>query len=642
MADRSRLTHLPKIKSPADLHQFNQAELTEVAAELRRYIIEVVASTGGHLGSNLGAIELTLALHYCYDAPRDQIVWDVGAQAYAHKILTGRFEQFRTNRQYGGISGFPRRAESPYDAFGVGHSSTSISAALGIAVARDLLQQKHKVIAVIGDGGMTGGMAFEGLNHAGGEGRDITVILNDNRMAISPSVGALSAHLSSLRADTRFERLKDSMWEMAGKLPKGSKLRKALHGVDSGIRAMLVPGLWFERLGFRYIGPVDGHNLPELIKMFSWLREVKGPVLVHILTQKGKGYEHAENDALNLHGVSKFDVATGPEKSNGGGMTFAAEFSDELLQLAKRDPRIVAITPAMIEGSCLNEFQKALPDRCFDVGIAEQHAVTYAAGLAANGLKPVLAIYSSFLQRGFDQLIHDVALQDIPVIFGVDRAGLVGEDGPTHHGSFDLSFMRSIPNLNILIPRDGGQMRSMLDWAVEAPSPTAIRFPRGKPPRRIIPPTSIPDITKPELLIDGNDGLIIGCGPILSDVVAVLERLRVDGIELALLDLRCLKPLDDKALEQYARKFEKWLTIEENVLQGGMGSTILEWLSDHQKKTMVKRLGLPDRFVTHGDRAALLTEVGLDSENIFDTCRKFFYRKPKPRLDQLVLGRVEA
>jgi len=625
---------LASIDSPADLKRLSLPQLNQLAAELREFIIRVVSQTGGHLGSNLGAIELTLVLHYVYNTPTDLIIWDVGAQAYAHKIITGRRERFHTNRQYGGLSGFPRPSESEYDTFGVGHSSTSISAALGMAQARDLAGLKHKVIAVIGDGGMTGGMAFEGLNNAGIAATDLTVVLNDNRMAISPNVGALSSYLASLRADTRFERFKDSMWQLTGQLPRGSKLRKALHGVDAGIRAMLVPGLWFERLGFRYIGPIDGHNISELVKMFRWLKDISGPVLVHILTEKGRGYKPAENDGLKLHGVSKFDPDCGPIQDGNGENTFAAHFSEELLELARQDDKIIAITPAMIEGSALNEFQKTFPQRCFDVGIAEQHAVTFAAGLAIRGMKPVAAIYSTFLQRAYDQVVHDVALMNLPVVFGIDRAGLVGEDGPTHHGAFDISYLRSIPGMTLLAPRDGRQTRMMLRAALKmAGGPVAIRFPRGNPPAFRPTLEVITDVRQPELLRDGADGLIVGCGVLLCDLWDIADELAVEnGINLALLDLRCVKPLDVEYLEAIARRFPRWLSVEENALMGGMGSALLEFIADRGLKIDLKRLGLPDEFVTHGDRTSLLKEVGLDRCALKKVCLDFFKpQRIKPR-----------
>ncbi|MFH0766110.1 MAG: 1-deoxy-D-xylulose-5-phosphate synthase [Calditrichota bacterium] len=617
---------LPTIDDPADVRSLRIEDLEILAQELRQFIIETVSNTGGHLGSNLGAVELAIALHYVYDTPRDLIVWDVGAQAYPHKILTGRRKRFHTNRQYGGIAGFPRRDESIYDTFGVGHSSTSISAALGMAVARDLRGEKHKVIAVIGDGAMTGGMAYEGLNNAGIGEHDLTVILNDNSMAISPNVGALKGYLSAIRTNPRFEKLKDTMWQLTGRLPRGSQLRKALHGMDAGLREMLIPGLWFERLGFRYVGPIDGHNLPEMIRMFHWLKTLTGPVVIHLLTVKGKGYLPAENDPLCLHGVNKFDPDVGPVTVNGSALTFSEHFSSELCALAEKDPTIVAITPAMIEGSALNEFQARFPNRCFDVGIAEQHALTFAAGLATQGIKPVVAIYSTFLQRAFDQLVHDIALQNLPVVLGVDRAGLVGEDGPTHHGAFDLSYLRHIPSLRALAARDGAQLRAMLRAALTIKDgPVAVRFPRGKPPKFPLALSKDEDVWKPQTLRDGKDGLIIGVGPILADLLIVADKLQKENkVSLEVVDLRCLKPLPEEPLRELAHRHCRWLTVEENALEGGAGSALIEFLADRGLDVTVCRKGLPDRFITHGDRASLLREIGLDVESLCQTARDFF------------------
>lgn len=619
---------LPLVSSPSDLKKLKVEELEALSKELRQFIIETVARTGGHLGSNLGSVEFTIALHYVFNTPRDLIVWDVGAQAYAHKILTGRMEQFHTNRQYGGISGFPKRDESPYDTFGVGHSSTSISAALGMAIARDLKKEDYKVIAVIGDGAMTGGLAFEGLNNAGAGNHDMMVILNDNSMAISPNVGALTSHLSSMRADPRFEKIKDVMWQLTGKLPRGTNLRKALRGVDAGLREILIPGLWFERLGFRYVGPIDGHNIPELVRMFKWLKTITGPVIVHIMTVKGKGYTYAENDRLALHGVGKFDPVTGPKVSSGKSGTFSELFAEVLEQCAEEDPDIVAITPAMIEGSALTKFQNRFPDRCFDVGIAEQHSLTFAAGLITQGIKPVVVIYSTFLQRAYDQLVHDIALQDLPVVFGIDRAGLVGEDGPTHHGVFDISYLRHIPKMTIFIPRNGEQMQLMFRESLKLTSgPSAIRFARGAPPVFDEPAIPNENVWEPEVLIDGEDGLIISMGPILAEVVkAVKELIESHQINLALVDLRCVKPLHEASLKQFAEKYHQWMIVEENVLQGGAGSALLEFLGDYGFHNEVLRKGIPDRFITHGDRNNLLREVALDSNSICDAAHKFFVK----------------
>jgi len=628
LSDPANYTILPRIDSPEDLKQLDLSELKILAEELRRFIVETVSRTGGHLGSNLGSVELTLALHFVYDAPRDQIVWDVGAQAYSHKIITGRRELFHTNRQYGGIAGFPRRIESCYDSFGVGHSSTSISAALGMAIARDLNGKKFKTVAVIGDGGMTGGMAFEGLNNAGAVKTDIQVVFNDNRMAISPNVGALHNLFNLIRSDMRFEKVKDNMWELIGRLPQGKRLRRAFRGMGDGVKTVFQAGQWFERLGFRYIGPIDGHDMQELIEVFHWLRELKGPIVVHVLTEKGKGYPMAESDPTHLHGVSKFNPAVGPCQKKGE-LKYCEHFSDELLKLARQDSRICAITPAMLEGSALLEFQKELPDRTFDVGIAEQHALTFAAGLATQGLRPVVAIYSTFLQRAYDQVVHDVALQELPVVMGVDRAGLVGEDGPTHHGSFDISYLRPIPNMVILAPRDGEQTRLMLRAALKQNKlPVAIRFPRGVPP--IFPPPEVhnPNVLEPEFLKNGDRGVIISMGPALANCLRAAYELEDERRwNLAVLDIRCIKPLNQPFFHQLAADFKRWLVVEENALAGGAGSMLVEFLSDHDLLVKVKRLGLPDYFVSHGDRDSLWREVGLDAESIKSEAQAFFARQ---------------
>jgi len=630
LIDWSKYPLLATIDSPADLKKLQIDKLETLVGEMREFMIEVVSETGGHLGSNLGSVEIITAMHYVYNSPVDKMVFDVGAQAYPHKIITGRREIFHTNRQYGGISGFPFREESEYDNFTVGHSSTSISAALGMAAARDYKNENYKVIALIGDGGMTGGMAFEGLNNTGASKADMTVILNDNHMAISPTSGALSQYMSAIRTDTRFEKLKDGMWNLTTRLPKGSKFQKALRGFDAGLQAMLVPGLWFSRLGFRYVGPVDGHDLPELIKLFEWLKGISGPVLVHLRTEKGKGYAPAENADNHLHGVSKFNLQTGPVTKKNGKQTFSGHFSDELLKHAKRNEKIIAITPAMSEGSELLKFQEQLPDRCIDVGIAEQHAVTYAAGLATQGMIPVTLIYSSFLQRAYDQIIHDVALPNLHVIFGIDRAGLVGDDGPTHHGAFDISFLRHIPNMTVLVPRDQYQLRLMLRTAInEIDGPVAIRFPRGVPLKihKLLEESPVVHIA--ELLRDGSDGLIISAGILLASCLkAATELSESSGLNLAVLDIRSIKPLDTEYLQEMALRFPRWLSVEENALMGGIGSALLEFIGDSNCNVTIKRLGLPDRFVTHGDRLNLLKEIGLDDDSIKESIVEYFSKNP--------------
>ncbi|MCF7811468.1 1-deoxy-D-xylulose-5-phosphate synthase [bacterium] len=631
MTDWSKYPLLATINSPADLKKLQIDKLENLASEMREFMIEIVSETGGHLGSNLGSVEIITAMHYVYQSPKDKMVFDVGAQAYPHKIITGRRELFHTNRQYGGISGFPSREESEYDDFTVGHSSTSISAALGMATARDRAGKDHKVIALIGDGGMTGGMAFEGLNNAGASKTDLTVILNDNHMAISPTSGALSQYMSAIRTDTRFEKLKDGMWNLTARLPKSSKFQKALRGLDAGLRAMLVPGLWFSRLGFRYVGPADGHDLPELIKLFEWLKDISGPVLVHLRTEKGKGYAPAENADNHLHGVSRFNPQTGPVKKKNGKWTFSGYFSDELLKIAKEDEKIIAITPAMSEGSELLKFQECLPDRCIDVGIAEQHAVTFAAGLASQGMIPVTFIYSSFLQRAYDQIIHDVALPNLHVVFAIDRAGLVGDDGPTHHGAFDISYLRHIPNMTVLAPRDQNQLRLMIRAAInDIRGPVAIRFPRGAPVKVIKSIDKPSNVFKPEMIRDGKDGIIIGSGILLTGCLNSAKALANDSnLDLAVLDIRSIKPLDSEYLRELAVRFPRWLTVEENALMGGIGSALLEFICDENLDVTIKRLGLPDRFVTHGDRLSLLKEIGLDDDSIKETAFNYFSKESK-------------
>ncbi len=647
MNNHNGLKYLPGINSPSDLKKLSTDELKDVADELRQFLISTVYMTGGHLGSNLGTVELTLAMHYIYDLPTDQIVWDVGAQAYSHKILSGRFDKFHTNRQWGGIAGFPSRNESQYDSFGVGHSSTSISAALGVAEARDFVGDKYKVISVIGDGGLTGGLAFEGLNNAGASGKDISVIFNDNRMAISPNVGALSNLFSYIRTDLRFEKIKDNMWDLVGKLPRGPKLRKAIRGMDEGLKAMMMPGLWFERLGFRYVGPVNGHDLDELISMFKWLKKLSGPVVVHIITEKGKGYSPAESDFTKLHGVSKISPTKGKKETKVQAkepeLNFCQHFSNELLTLAENDDKIIAITPAMIEGSALGKMFEKFPDRSFDVGIAEQHALTFAAGLATQGMKPVVAIYSTFLQRAYDQLIHDICLQDLPVVLGIDRAGLVGEDGPTHHGSYDLTYLRHIPGLSILIPRDGSQLRAMLRSAVQEKSePVAIRFPRGKPPEFNLEIEPSTEVWQPEYLREGKDGVIIGAGPILKSCMDVAETLQLDKkLSIAVLDIRCIKPLPIEYLLAAAKRYKKWVVVEENVLAGGLGSLLLEFISDNSLQIDVKRLGLPDKNIPHGDKENQLIYAGLDYGAILKATSEHLKRSRRLKIRKLGVSKVD-
>ena len=616
-------TLLDAIHSPHDLKKLDVDSLQKLALEIREFIISTVSCTGGHLAPNLGAVELTLALHKVFDTPRDKLVWDVGHQAYVHKILTGRKEAFHTLRQYGGISGFPKIAESEYDAFGTGHASTSISAALGMAAARDLNGEDYRVVAVIGDGAMTGGLAFEGLNNAGASKRDIVVVLNDNQMSISPNVGALYKCLTQVITTPIYNRIKRDIWELTGKLPRGSgTIRKTVHRIEEGLKAIAVPGSLFEHLGFRYFGPIDGHNLSQLIKVFQEIRKFHGPILVHLLTKKGKGYKFAEEDATKFHGLGSFCPETGTTQSKKV-PTYTEVFGQTLVELAERDDRIVGITAAMADGTGLVHLARRFPHRFFDVGIAEPHAVTFAAGLALKGLKPVVAIYSTFLQRSFDQLIHDVALQKIPVVFALDRGGLVGEDGPTHHGSFDLSYLRLIPNLVVMAPMDENELRDMLWTALQyGEGPIVFRYPRGEcfdlPIKRDF--RKIP-IGQSEIVREGEDVAILAVGDRVVPSVQVSQKLEAKGISAQVVNARFIKPLDRKMIEDVAQKFSCVVTVENNTLMGGFGSGVAEMLMEMgtMKEIVFRRFGLPDRFVSHGSLHDLFMDVELDSDHL---CQK--------------------
>ncbi len=618
---------LPKINSPADIKNLDVPALAQLAKELRQNIITTLSETGGHLAPSLGVVELSLVLHHIYDAPRDKIVWDVGHQAYVHKIITGRREQFRTLRQHGGISGFPKVAESPYDAFGVGHASTAISAAFGIACARDLSGEDYRVIAVVGDGALTGGLAYEGLNNAGASGRDLVVVLNDNSMSISPNVGAISKYLTNLIANPLYNKIKNEIWDITGKFSTmGSRIRWAARRMEEGLKAFVMPGVLFERLGFRYFGPIDGHNIAALLHIFREARQLKGPILVHVLTKKGKGYKPAEENASIFHGLGKFDLHTGEPISSGRTPTYTQVFGETIVELAQKDEKIVAITAAMALGTGLSTFARQFPNRFYDVGIAEEHAVTFAAGLALQGYRPVVAIYSSFLQRSYDQIIHDVALQNLPVIFAIDRAGLVGDDGPTHHGVFDLAFLRTIPNMVIMVPKDEEELRHMLHTAMQHNSgPIAIRYPRGHGEgvslnKDLI---SLP-IGSSELLRRGTSVAFLAAGPMVHKALMAAEILqREDGLSAAVINARFVKPIDGKMLDEVASQFRLVLTLEEGIIKGGFGSEVAEFFAEKMAKSVeLIRCGIPDRFVDQGDRNRLLEELGLSAAGIVQTVRK--------------------
>ncbi len=613
--DRSHFIDL--VNSPKDLRLLNKQQLDMLAKELRDIILKTVSSNGGHLASSLGAVELTIALHYVFDSPVDKIIWDVGHQSYAHKLLTGRKDGFGTVRKYKGISGFPKSKESPHDAFDTGHSSTSISAALGIAVARDLKGENNKVIAVIGDGALTGGMSFEGLNHAGALKKDILVILNDNEMSISKNVGALSSYLSKLVTRPGYAEMRQKIENTLRKVPGiGDRASKALD-VEETVRALITaPGLIFRELGFHYFGPVDGHNLEELIKALKNMKQINGPILLHVLTKKGKGYNHAEEDMTKFHGCAPFDVESGENKSLAR-TTYTCAFSRCLTKLAKEDGRIVAITAAMKSGTGLDDFAQLFPERFFDVGIAEQHAVTFAAGLAKNGYKPVCAIYSTFLQRAYDQIVHDVCLQNLPVVFAIDRAGLVGEDGPTHHGVFDFSYLRHIPNLTVMAPKDENELGKMMKTALDLDGPAAVRYPRGTGLGVAIENPYHPiEVGKAEVLQKGKDIAILAVGSCVEIASRAAEKLDAKKINATVVNARFVKPIDEKLILEIARKTGKIITVEENSLEGGFGSAVLELLEKNNVDAKVKRIGIPDKFVEHGATSILKQEIGLTEDNI--------------------------
>lgn len=623
---------LDKIHSPQDLKKLDIPDLKRLSEEIREFVISVVSQTGGHLAPNLGVVELTLALHTVFDAPKDKIVWDVGHQAYIHKILTNRKNRFHTLRQYGGISGFPNITESQYDTFGVGHASTAISAALGMATARDLRCEDHKVLAVVGDGALTGGLAFEGLNNAGGSKRDFIVILNDNNMSISPNVGALAKCLTQVITTPLYNKIKNDVWQLTGKLPRGSKrVRDIVHRIEEGLKALLVPSILFERLGFRYFGPVAGHNLNELLRVLKSIQKIKGPVLVHVISKKGKGYKFAEENATKFHGLGSFCLETGDTKPNDK-PTYTEVFGKTLVELAEKDDRIIGITAAMADGTGLIHFADRFPDRFFDVGIAEQHAVTFAAGLALNGFKPVVAIYSTFLQRAFDQLIHDVALQKIPLVFALDRGGLVGEDGPTHHGSFDLSYLRLIPNLVIMAPKDEVELQDMLWTALQYnKGPVAIRYPRGEclglPQKSDF--QQIP-IGQSEIVREGIDLAIFAIGDRVMPAVQLSQKLEEDGISAKVINARFIKPIDRQMIQEIVQNIPLVITIENNSIIGGFGSGISEILSElGPRETVFKRFGLPDQFVSHGSIQDLLTDVGLDLDQMSEAVRSLVKQNQK-------------
>jgi len=629
--------HLDSIGSPEDLKRLPPEALPEVAQEIRDRIIHVVSANGGHLAPSLGTVELTVALHYVFDTPRDVLIWDVGHQSYGHKILTGRNARFDTLRQEGGLSGFPRRAESQYDPFGTAHASTAISAALGFACARDLEKRTHKVIAVVGDGALTGGLAFEGLNQAGAVATDLLVVLNDNSMSISPNVGAIARYLTRITSAPVYRRLETDVWELLGKVPAGGKARTLVRRIKESMKNLVVPNILFEEFGFKYYGPIDGHDLTTVIEVLKQLKEVKGPVLLHTLTRKGKGYRFAEEDARKYHGVSSFDKLTGTSGKKPSAPAYTEVYGQTLSELAAKDPAIVAITAAMPDGTGLAKFATAYPERFHDVGIAEQHGTCFAAGLAAAGAKPFATIYSTFLQRAYDQIVHDVAVQSLPVRFALDRAGLVGEDGATHHGLFDIAYLRCLPGFVLMAPKDENEFRHMLaTMAAHGDGPIAVRYPRGSALGVPLDPVARPiPIGEAELLEQGSDLVLVAYGSMVATARAAAKTLGARGVSAAVINARFAKPLDERLITDWARRTGRVATLEEAALPGGFGDAVLELLSRGSGPIRALRFGVPDRFFDHGARDSLLRHAGLDAESIAREIERWLKEEPRPKPEPL-------
>ena len=604
---------LDNIKNPEDIKKLNSEQLAKLAMEIRKFLLDSISRTGGHLASNLGIVELTLAIHHVFDSPMDKIIWDVGHQSYVHKLLTGRREGFENLRQFGGMSGFPKRRESLHDPFETGHSSTSLSAAMGLASARDLNNDNYQVVSIIGDGSLTAGMAYEALNHIGHEQKKMLVILNDNNMAISKNTGALSKHLNKIRTAQRYTKTKAGIKNTTSKMPFiGKCLTQKLDKAKDTVKYMLVPGTIFEEMGLKYIGPVDGHNLEELIDVLNRVRNFEKPVLLHVVTKKGKGYAFSENHPEKFHGIGPFDLNTGKAKAAPNGLSYSKVFSSSLAELAGKNESIVAITAAMPDGTGLSLFGLAHPDRYFDVGIAEQHAVTFAAGLASSGKRPFVAMYSSFLQRAYDQLIHDVCLQNLPVVFCIDRAGLVGADGETHHGSFDLSFLLPIPNLTIWSPKDGYELKRMLSRTLELEGPVAIRYPRGACNEINRDGTRI---EMPETIRRGNDCLIIAEGTATISAIECAKILDKRNIDCGILNLRQIKPINEKAILTAVGNYKTIITLENGSVNSGMGTQINSILKNFDTFRILNK-GYPDAFITHGETSDLLKSIALDPESL--------------------------
>ena len=608
---------LEQIKGPEDLKKLTSEELSQLAEEIRAFLIEKISHTGGHLASNLGVVELTIALFRTFDLPEDKIIWDVGHQSYTHKILSGRRMEFDELRQYGGLSGFPKRKESPYDSFDTGHSSTSISAGLGIAQGRDILGEDYKVVSVIGDGALTGGMAYEALNNAARMKKNFIIILNDNKMSISENVGGMSRYLGGLRTGAGYNDLKKNVADTLERIPVvGGRMIDKIKRTKNSIKQLFIPGMLFENMGITYLGPVDGHNIPALCKVLKEAQKLDHAVLVHVLTKKGKGYEPAEKNPAHFHGVSPFDIKTGKPLAEKKYPTYTDVFSKKLCQLGETHPELVAVTAAMPDGTGVAAFGKKFPDRFFDVGIAEAHAVTSAAGMAAAGLRPVVAVYSSFLQRGYDQILHDVCIQNLPVLFAVDRAGLVGSDGETHQGIFDYSYLTSTPNMSVAAPKNLWELRAMLDFAMDYKAPFAIRYPRGTAYRGLKEFMQPIAYGKGEIIYEEENIALLAVGSMVSTGEHVREKLKEEGVSCTLANARFVKPFDKELVDRLAKNHRLIVTMEENVLQGGFGLPVTAYIHEHYPQVKVMNIALPDAYVEHGNVSVLRKGLGIDSDSI--------------------------
>ena len=628
MYENEKYPILSKVNYPSDIKHMDITQLKGLCKDIREYLVDTISEIGGHFGGGLGTVELTVAIHKVFNTPYDLVVWDTGHQAYPHKILTGRKEALKKIRRLNGISGFLKRSESEYDSFGAGHATTSISAALGMAAARDLNSEPdRKVIAIIGDGAMTGGMAYEAMNNSGVLKSDLIVVLNDNNMSIAPNVWQISNYFTEMISHPEYNKFKGQIWDLTGKLDHfGDRLRKIAARLEHGIKAVVTPGMLFEALGFRYFGPVNGHNLHQLVKIFEQIKDLKGPILIHAITEKGKGYKPAEGHIQRLHASTPFDKLTGEAlKKSGGAASYTKIFGEALVEIVKNNPKVIGITGAMPDGTGLDYLQKACPKNYFDVGIAEEHGVTFAAGMATQGIIPVVAIYSTFLQRGFDQIIHDIALQKLHVVFVMDRAGLVGADGPTHHGVFDISYLRMIPGMVVMAPKDEAELRDMLYTAVEyKKGPIALRYPRGNALGVPLKDGfAVIEIGKAEKLIDGDDIALLALGSMVDYSLKAALKLKEQGISCEVINMRFAKPLDTEMLDKVAERFNKVITLEENNLPGGFGSGVAEYFISKNYKNNLQLIGLPDKFIDHGTQEELHHILGIDPAGIVERVKEF-------------------